>query len=63
MRREAHTLKSSIAILGAGETAALAEELELAGKAENLEAVGRLHDELKRQIDALMRSLERNERV
>ena len=60
LRHEAHSLKSSIAIVGAGEAASLAEKLELAGKTADLSEVDKLYSDLNTRIEKLMRAMKRD---
>lgn len=58
LRLAAHTLKSSIAILGAGETSAVAAKLETLAREGNLDDVEPLHADLQSRTDALLKALE-----
>ncbi len=58
LQRTAHSLKSSLAILGAREASDAAARLESAGGDRNMEKIDQLHAELQTRVDALTRALE-----
>lgn len=61
LRLEAHSLKSSVTILGADKAVAAVAALESAGSQGNLNDVGHLVAELRTRIDDLMAALEQTD--
>jgi CheY-like chemotaxis protein len=57
VRRAAHTLKGAVAVFGAKEVFATAEEIELEGQEGRLSTVAQLLDQLRTQSDRLMEAL------
>lgn len=58
VRREAHTLKSSLQIFGAGETVELAEKIEALGRSGDLHGIAIPLEALKLQMEQMQKSLE-----
>ncbi len=58
VRREAHTLKSSLQIFGAGETVELAEKIEALGRSGDLHGIAIPLEALKLQMEELRKALE-----